>query len=143
MLPKKGRFALLRHDLPKAESRPGHWDLLLESVNKLLTFEILMLPCEPGPLNWRRLPDHRMIYLEYEGEVSEQRGVVKRLAGGVFEAHVSSRRWAVALTSPHLNARMTIKLDGGELSPVGTQIEFDVQSFMIAAPEDLGTRNVK
>lgn len=31
------------------------------------------------------LPDHRMIYLNYEGPISRDRGTVSRLAAGTFE----------------------------------------------------------
>ncbi len=32
-----------------------------------------------------RLPDHRMMYLDYEGPVSRDRGTVKRLTGGTYQ----------------------------------------------------------
>ena len=106
----RGRFVLLRHETPGSEaislgnhrdSYTGqrqritsgrHWDLMLEDGLSLLTlaFEELPAPVMPGqtrsPNSWpaKRLADHRPLYLDYEGPVSQNRGNVFRVAAGNF-----------------------------------------------------------
>lgn len=72
------RFVILAHDHPFL-----HWDLMLEQEGSLKTFRLLR---HPDPHVWipsEALPDHRLHYLTYEGPVSGDRGVVRRL----FEGH--------------------------------------------------------
>ena len=83
------RFAVLYHKLSDSCERPSHWDLLLEQPssqgNSLLTFEVSVPPLEWGdPILVRKLPDHRPVYLNYEGPVSEDRGYVTRVLEGFF-----------------------------------------------------------
>ncbi len=63
-----------------------HWDLMLEAGGILKTWA---LEAWPGPTSgWiqaRRLADHRPVYLEYEGPVSGDRGMVKRVDSGIFQ----------------------------------------------------------
>ena len=61
-----------------------HFDLLFEGTANLLAFAI----AEPFP--WKdnaalRLPDHRTIYLDYEGPISGNRGRVRQVAKGTYE----------------------------------------------------------
>jgi hypothetical protein len=92
------RWTLLRHDLPDGTS---HLDWLIERRDGdagLLTFRLPIPPDWPGLLAAclaspgrgacaevaaAALPDHRREYLAYEGEVSGNRGRVRRLAEGV------------------------------------------------------------
>lgn len=89
-----GRFALLFHALPATATRPSHWDLLLEFGERLATWE---LPCPlddtrdrdsatAGPL--RRLPDHRHLYLDYEGPIAGDRGHVTQVATGTHRTRI-------------------------------------------------------
>lgn len=59
--------------------RPDH-----QSPAPLITFRVSARPDDPQV--WRllaeRLPDHRAAYLDYEGDVSANRGCVTRLASG-------------------------------------------------------------
>jgi len=76
------RYVVLRHDYPTL-----HWDLLLEAAEPA--------PCPtwrlPAPLAVGeailavRLPDHRRLYLTYEGPVSGDRGTVQRERTGHFQ----------------------------------------------------------
>ncbi len=46
-----------------------------------------------------KLPDHRLHYLDFEGEISENRGSVHRvLAGTITSVEDSSRRFAANIT---------------------------------------------
>lgn len=96
-LPTK-RFALLRHEVPAEFPRPSHWDLLLEWEGVAWTWELRELPAlwtkqgAADPLVVRRLPDHRLDYLEYEGPISGNRGVVSRHCGGTCHWQVVERQ---------------------------------------------------
>ena len=104
------RFSVLAHDFPFE-----HWDLLLESPRKsaapaaaddrcLLTWRLLSSPLTGRDCSAERLADHRRLYLDYEGPVSDDRGVVQRLEtafyrpigwdedGGVFELELVRSR---------------------------------------------------
>ncbi len=78
------RFAVLLHRTPPGYPRPDHWDLLLEQPGGLWTWA-LPAPPERGPAQAQRLPDHRLVYLEYEGPVSGGRGTVTRWDQGEYE----------------------------------------------------------
>jgi hypothetical protein len=77
------RFALLEHHWNGI-----HWDLMLEAGAVLRTWAI-DAPIVPGAvLPARALGDHRLIYLDYEGPVSGDRGWVRRVDSGVYESRV-------------------------------------------------------
>jgi hypothetical protein len=79
------RFVLLEHHWNGV-----HWDLMLEDGDHLRTWAI-DTPVTPGPeLAARALPDHRLIYLDYEGAVSGDRGTVRRIDAGRYEPLVWS-----------------------------------------------------
>ena len=84
------RFVLLRHDVPRgAEPLTGgralHWDLMLETAGVLHTWALAEQPYPAGTnCLAERLADHRLLYLDYEGEVSGGRGTVSRLDGGIY-----------------------------------------------------------
>lgn len=86
------RFVVLRHDVPVGEEalrggRRLHWDLMLETGGLLRTWALAEQP-NPAGLNCfaERLADHRLLYLDYEGEISGGRGAVSRLDGGDYAA---------------------------------------------------------
>lgn len=84
------RFVFLRHEMPQNAVKGSHWDLMLEKQGVLLTWELPELPPSPLPatfeqLGIRRLPDHRIEYLKYEGPVSNGRGAVRRVDFGVYQ----------------------------------------------------------
>ena len=74
------RFVILEHDYQGV-----HWDFMLESAGVLRTWRLLDVPCGDRPVFATPLPDHRTIYLEYEGPVSGGRGAVKRWDWGEFD----------------------------------------------------------
>ncbi|MFO0820285.1 MAG: hypothetical protein U1A77_20220 [Pirellulales bacterium] len=116
-----GRFVLLRHDLPPDSTRASHWDLMIEIGEILRTWELTSLshldqasPSETIDNNeidlrpiTRPLPEHRLAYLDYEGPVSNNRGVVQRIAMGVHESFEdpSSNVWKVQLTGAFADGR--------------------------------------
>ncbi|MEZ6061623.1 MAG: DNA polymerase ligase N-terminal domain-containing protein [Planctomycetaceae bacterium] len=74
------RFVILQHDHPFP-----HWDLLLESGEVLESWRLLEQPRANSAVAAERIPDHRRLYLEYEGPVSGNRGFVTQWAAGTFE----------------------------------------------------------
>lgn len=87
----RGRTVALLHTLPDGSE---HVDWMLESTpgcDRLITFRI-------GAADWRgvaamvadRIADHRRLYLDYEGEVSGNRGSVARIASGVVMSFESN-----------------------------------------------------
>ncbi len=77
--PPGHRWVILRHDFPWL-----HWDLLLapKGAPAARTWRLLRSPCCNEPIAAQALPDHRLVYLDYEGPVSGGRGTVQRLERG-------------------------------------------------------------
>jgi hypothetical protein len=98
-------FVILHHTGHISLDRGEHWDWLIqfpeyflaeltprmqackrEQIRGLLTFA-----SETDPIRWSRetsfwrLPPHRLLYLDYQGAVSGERGAVKRIASGQLE----------------------------------------------------------
>lgn len=106
--PARGRFAILEH----VRAGVAHWDLLLDSAEaeRIPTWQIHVSPdqwihCEGG-VPATRLPDHRRMYLTYEGPIPGDRGVVRRVDDGPMRLILAQeRRWRVELrgTMPRLD----------------------------------------
>jgi hypothetical protein len=79
------RFVILKHDAPFL-----HWDFLLEEGSAASTWRLLRKPCLNEPIAAEPLAPHRLIYLDYEGPVSENRGHVERFVAGTYEEEWSS-----------------------------------------------------
>lgn len=74
------RFSILIHDHPFL-----HWDFLLEAGSACRTWRLLGPPESAGGIVAEPLADHRLIYLDYEGPVSGDRGHVRQWDGGTFD----------------------------------------------------------
>ncbi|MDB5346735.1 MAG: hypothetical protein JWP89_5112 [Schlesneria sp.] len=74
------RFAILTHDHPFL-----HWDFLLEQGSTCRTWRLLQRPDAASQIPAEPLPDHRILYLDYEGPISGDRGNVTRWDGGTFD----------------------------------------------------------
>jgi DNA polymerase Ligase (LigD) len=78
--PMTGRFVVLEH-----EWNGIHWDFMLEAGDGLKTWS-LGAPIVPGlRLEASMLPDHRRIYLTFEGPIAGGRGRVRRVAEGAYQ----------------------------------------------------------
>ena len=98
-----GRFVLLRHVPGPGFKDPGrqlpHWDLMLEHENRLVSWAFdehpldlldtsLTHSLESGiavPLVGLPTKDHRLDFLEYEGPLSRNRGLVTRHLAGTYQ----------------------------------------------------------
>jgi hypothetical protein len=110
------RFAILSHDHPHI-----HWDLLLEEGNVLRAFRLEGPPAPGRTFEAERINDHRLIYLEYEGPISGDRGEVRQWDAGQFEWSVdATERMVVSLVGRNfqgeleLTRRMSDSSDSGQ-----------------------------
>lgn len=125
------RFVILEHRNP-GPGRTDHWDLMLECSDRqaLITFEIpqfaFPIPFQSEEtaspedfISGRRLADHRIAYLTYEGAVSRRRGHVSRVAEGHFHLkrarRVNGSQTAIAAIFPW-QVELRMADDGLELT---------------------------
>lgn len=114
------RFVLLRHEVPAGAKKPSHWDWMLEWGSVLRTWELRELPAawaEALELDSaatrvvaRPLADHRLAYLDYEGEVSGGRGTVSRCDFGTYELEESEEQLLVTLVGQRWQGRVRLSL---------------------------------
>lgn len=76
---KPQRFVILQHDHPVL-----HWDLMLDTGEVLRTWRLEVEPASQAEMRAFALPDHRRMYLDYEGPVSGDRGTVTRWDAGTY-----------------------------------------------------------
>lgn len=117
------RFVILKHDVPSDSDRSNHFDLMLECEGVLLTWALEQVPQDGHSQFARRLPDHRLKYLDHEGEIAGGRGfvwqvdvgscsmqrndadqVVATITGDTYQgqielAQISEERWKLKFTS--------------------------------------------
>jgi hypothetical protein len=87
------RFAILEHDHPEL-----HWDLLLERGPVLRAWRLAQPPTQIGQtIAAVALAEHRLVYLDYEGPVSGNRGTVRRWDHGFYEEAVPSSAGAALI----------------------------------------------
>lgn len=101
------RFVVLRHTAPDGA---WHFDWLIETRpstgpddRSLLSFRTASLPTEAPAFEAERIADHRAHYLDFQGDIGQGRGVVRRAAAGKAEARWEGPRLLVhCLTSDGL-----------------------------------------
>lgn len=83
---------ILKHEVPDGTT---HFDWLIDQPELEQDHRLLSWRCNDRPdlvygdgFECVQLPDHRSVYLTYEGEISGNRGVVSRLANGVVTSFV-------------------------------------------------------
>ena len=83
------RFVILEHTQP---GQACHWDFMLEQDGKLLTWQVPLPPEQWGEeqVACKRIFDHRLKYLEYEGQISGERGSVNRADAGEYAERSNS-----------------------------------------------------
>jgi hypothetical protein len=95
-------MVLLRHEGHGAI----HFDFMLEDGDTLATWQFDESPAllaPGGQLPCIRLSPHRRAYLDYEGQVSGDRGTVSRAAAGTYALlSATATNWSFKLHSPTL-----------------------------------------
>ena len=99
------RFAILEHDWPTR-----HWDFLLEAGSVLRAWRLLEKPwmdrVVPAEANF----DHRLLYLDFEGPLSGNRGSATRWDFGTFEwIENGSTRVVVELKGTKLHGEVELE----------------------------------
>ena len=84
------RYVILRHDWPTP-----HFDLLLGADGVLKAWRLTAEPTPGVTVPATPNADHRVHYLDYEGEVGGGRGTVTRYASGVYDGDIAGATWAV------------------------------------------------
>jgi hypothetical protein len=109
------RFVILEHDHPYL-----HWDLMLEVGDVLRTWRLAVPPGGRQAIAATALGDHRVLYLDYEGPLSDNRGSVTRWDAGDFS-------WQT--NEPD---RLAVDLRGGRVegAAVLTHLQEDEWSFL-------------
>ncbi len=74
------RFVVLKHDCDEP-----HWDFMLEAGTILRTWKLVAQPEMEKEMEAKASFDHRLLYLDYEGPISDNRGSVTRLDFGSFD----------------------------------------------------------
>lgn len=111
--PELRRFVVLRHTL-----RTGsHFDLMIENADRLSTWKFEDFPgksiAEPQPA--ARLAEHRPIYLDYEGPVSNDRGdVVRQDSGGCRARVLTDDHWTVDFYGVRLKGTFELRRSTSE-----------------------------
>ncbi|MFH0982521.1 MAG: DNA polymerase ligase N-terminal domain-containing protein [Planctomycetota bacterium] len=98
------RYVILLHRTADGE----HWDFMLETGAALATWQLAAEPTGPAglPLAATRLADHRKAYLDYEGQLSRNRGAVSRVDTGVYRlVRQDEDRWEFELAGGRLTGR--------------------------------------
>lgn len=113
---------------------------MLEQPSGLLALQIHHFPSRPATgqtthLPAQRLPDHRRLYLDYEGAVSGNRGHVSRLARGTYrlEQLPGRSRQRLLLHSDTLTAELEIP--SLQDCPPGSGLKILVQTWQFEKNE--------
>lgn len=103
------RFVVLEH-----RREDIHWDVMFEHGHALRTWAVDAPIVAGATLPTRPLPDHRRLYLDYEGPIAGDRGEVRRVASGTYRrVEWTEDRIVVALQSDQLSGRLTLSRTGG------------------------------
>jgi hypothetical protein len=107
------RFVILEHDHPCL-----HWDLMLEVGQALRTWRLASPPVPGRAIPAKALGAHRLLYLDYEGPVSGNRGHVVRWDSGQCHWQADTAdRVAVELAGARVRGVLVVsRLEGGEWS---------------------------
>src|SRR6267142_2239652 len=108
------RFVVLLHQTPAGFSRGTHFDLMLEHGDALRTWALDKLPAAGETVTAERLPDHRPLYLDYEGKVGGERGGVSRDDAGDYDVIEDIPTVLVVRLCGGLQGTLTLQQDGDD-----------------------------
>lgn len=105
------RFVILEHDFPSL-----HWDLMLEANEVLRTWRLDAPPQLGVSIAAEAIPDHRLLYLVYEGPISGNRGRVVRWDHGTFVELIHEEDHLIArLEGQRLRGILELTYENGDL----------------------------
>ncbi len=119
------RFVILEHDYPEL-----HWDFMIEIGQELLTWKLLEIPQKEKIIEAIYTFPHRLFYLDYEGEVSQNRGFVKRWDKGYYqEIDSNADRLLLSLHGLKLNGIIELRRSSINGNSVGNS-ENELQKWV-------------
>jgi len=101
------RYVILHH----TDVSEPHFDLMFETApgSQLATWRSEIWPIE-SPTTVTRLRDHRRLYLEYEGPISDHRGAVQRVTDGQCQVEVGENSvWTIKLLTGSAPATLILR----------------------------------
>lgn len=118
---KGHRFVVLHHEVssglagpsidPQWAGRVDHWDMMLENDSgTLTTFEVRFPLTDSVSGVVRRLNDHRLDYLHFEGPVSGNRGFVRRVHSGTLSYQLQGAERIQCTLQGDLNCKLDLQL---------------------------------
>jgi DNA polymerase ligase (LigD)-like protein len=100
------RYVILKHTYQGV-----HFDVMLEVDGKLRTWRLASPPASGQPVAAEASFDHRLLYLDYEGPLSGDRGVVCRWDAGTYGGEARGVDLvAVDLAGDKLRGRLELRL---------------------------------
>jgi len=114
------RYAILRHD----GIADPHFDLMFETYpgSALATWRSPVWPIE-SPVELTRLKDHRREYLQFEGEISGNRGNVSRVDDGACEVRVGENNvWQITFANNSRIRTLILSLKTGNTWMARTEL---------------------
>jgi hypothetical protein len=89
-----------------------HFDLMFQTApgSMLATWRAETWPIS-GVAALEKLPDHRQAYLTFEGEISGNRGTVRRVEQGICMVENSDQRWTIHLRALPSGKSLILQLD--------------------------------
>ena len=92
---------------------PVHYDLMLQAGDALATWRLACPAAElplDSPTGVRRIQDHRLAYLDYQGPISNGRGCVTMVDRGFYEPiSICEDCWQVRLASLQTQGRFELR----------------------------------
>ena len=114
MIPMQRRFVIQKH----ASAGGEHYDFMLEAEGVLATWRLDRLPGASAggePVPARALPDHRLAYLTYEGDLTAGRGTVRIADRGRCRLlSQCDRLWTFELAGRRVRGRFELRRVHGD-----------------------------
>jgi len=94
-----------------------HWDLMLETEGELATWQVPVEPARWGiePIICRHIFKHRLIYLTYQGELTDNRGRVRIAEAGEFQTEeFRENYWRLSLNGDKIKGVLELRQLAGD-----------------------------
>ncbi len=94
-----------------------HYDVLVEREHggALQSWRAPVWPVSRQVV-WTEIPDHRPLYLDFEGDLSGQRGTVRRIAAGTCAIEPCRGGWLIYLDESPTPLRLTPSAKPGQFT---------------------------